>query len=199
MKKLLGAMIMLALVGSAAWAGVPDPSFCEVSPMDDFTAPRLIAIPMDGGSAYAGIDITVRSTQFGSLMANCLVQIVVDGHCDADMCLDCTGVVFEGLTAGDGTISFNFTAGGCCEYPTAAIIYAAGVPIRTYGFIASPDLYGGDPAGADCGTTLGEFATFGEAYATGAPGCTDYSGDGFTTLSDFAIFGEAYNQGCTTD
>ncbi len=197
MKKLLSAVIMLALVSGAAWASVPDPEYCEVLPGDEMAVPRLLGITKDaGGSPYWDLDIHVAA--FGGVsLANVYVQVMINTDCDADLCT-CSGLVLDGFTDANGDVSFEVRLGGCCEMTAAVIIMADDVPIRQYDFVVSPDITSA-VGGGDCQVVLADFSAFGAGLGAGAAGCTDFTGSGNTVLGDFVVFGAGWGGSCTTD
>ena len=192
MKKLLSALIMLALIGTAG-ASIPDPDYSEVLPQDNMDLPRLVGIPSTGaGSFYADIDVYVRA--YGGIdLFNVYVEIVLAGHCSGSLCL-CNDLVLTGYTAANGHVDFNTKLGGCCEGAGSAIILADGISLRGYDYVVSPDW---DGVTGNCATNLPDFTFFSAALAAGATGCTDYNGDDVTGLPDFAIFGSAWARTCT--
>lgn len=198
MKRLLSAVVMLALASGVAYANVPDPTACTVMPYDTFTNQRMVVIgDVPAPSALADVDIFVAATG-GIALENRYVEIFFAGECDASMCY-CDGLVLSGYTGTGGNaglISFNLAASGCCEVTTAGRIVADGLPIRGYDIIVSPDY---DGFSGSCGTDLSDFIAFGAAGWTGQETCYDTSGDGIVGLPDFIAFGSAFGtvQGCT--
>lgn len=201
MKKLLSAMIMLALVSSVGWASVPDPDYCEVNPQDGMLCPRLVAVPLCE-SSFSHIDVYVRA--FGGVnIDNAYVEILINGGCP-EFC-ECDCLELTGYTDANGHVEFFVEMGGCCEMDAAACILADGVPIRQYNMIASPDV--GDtplPPNEDmCLIQLVDFTAFGLNW--GLPGCFDFDGQenvsGFpciTDLPDFTLFGLVWSRGCNS-
>lgn len=192
MKKLLSAMIMLALIGTAG-ANVPDPDYSEVLPQDNMDFPCLVGIPTTGaGSFYADIDVYVRA--YGGIdLFNVYVEIVLAGHCSGSLCL-CNDLVLTGYTDASGHVAFNTKLGGCCEGTGSAIILADAVSLRGYDYVKSPDWNGVE---GDCIVNLPDFTFFSAALSASASGCTDYTGDGVTSVPDFVVFGAGWGKSCT--
>jgi hypothetical protein len=194
MKKLLSAMVALALISGAAWASVPDPDYCVVNPGDSMAFPRILGIPAAaGGAPYWNLDITVRA--YGGInLANVFVEVVFDGSCGDPLCT-CTGLSLTGYTNASGFLRLLVRLGGCCEATAAAIILADAVPIRSYEFVVSPDLTS-PLGGGDCQVVLADFSAFGTGIGSGASGCTDFTGDNTTNLGDFVVFGGGWGKSC---
>ena len=194
MKRLLSAVVMLALIGGMAYASVPDPTYCEVTPLDGFEYQRMVVIG-DDPAPSALADITVVVKAYGGIpLDNRLVEITFNGDCDATMCY-CTGLTLSGYTDANGSISFNLAASGCCETTTAGLIVADGLPIRGYDVIVSPDY---DGATGNCNMETGDFIAFGAQGWAGQMTCYDTSGDGVVDITDFIAFASAWgtDQGC---
>ncbi len=192
MKKLLSAMVVLALVSGAAWASIPDPDYCTVQPGDAMAYPRILGVPATtGGSPYWDLNIHVAA--FGGIsLPNAYVEVIFDVSCE-DLC-SCTGLDLNGYTNASGNISFQVKLGGCCEATAAAIILADSVPIRQYEFVVSPDLTS-PLGGGDCNVALADFSTFGSHYGGGG-GCTDFNGDNLTGVGDLVVFGGGWGKNC---
>ncbi len=199
MKELLSALILLALVGSVAWATAPDPDACSVGPADVMGIPRVIGVlDQPTASSYADIDIYVRNID-GLPIPGAFVEVNLEtgAGCvtpsnDPVICF-CENTVFTGFTNAAGYVQINGGFGGCCLEPGAAVIIADGVPIREMVFV-SPDWNGEK---GDCEMGLPDFTVFGTGWSTGAGGCTDYDGDDTTAIGDFTVFGAAWTKFCT--
>jgi len=192
MKKLLSAMIALALVSGAAWASIPDPDYCVVTPGDTMAYPRLLGVPaVTGGAPYWDLGITVKA--FGGItLANVYVEVVFDVSCDG-LC-SCTGLNLTGYTNASGYLGLQVRLGGCCQATAAAIILADAVPIRSYEYVVSADITS-PLGGGDCTINLADFSNFGGAYGGGG-GCTDFNGDAATNVADFTVFGGGWGKSC---
>ncbi len=188
MKKLLSALVLLALVSSVASANVPDPDFCIVEPADLMIEPRLICVPDDAGNVYADLHIVVKGDAVMPL-GDKFVEVWLNPDCtNLFMCDD---LVLTGTTdSSTGVLDLNLNMGGCCSMTSAAIIIADGVPIRAYDIIASTDNNGGLGDGS---TGLTDFVTFGQTWG---PGCTDLDGSSDANIPDFVAFGAAYTLYC---
>lgn len=193
MKKLLSAIIMLALVSSVGWASVPDPDYCVVSPQDAMDCPRIVGIPDCNDPGDGHIQIYVRATG-GIDIENCYVEIVFSPACEDTLCY-CDCLDLTGYTDENGYIDFYFEMGGCCRGTAAACILADGVPIRQYDFVVSPD-HGANPPGR-CEVGLSDLQVFGAAYGSTGASCTDYDGNCETGLGDFSIMARVYGFYCT--
>ena len=196
MNKLLSAVVLLALTCGIAAADVPDAEFCIVSPNDTYLYPRVLGVATSDNprahSGYANIDVYVKAAG-GVNIANAFVEVIIDTD-NCTLCW-CDDFVTSGYTDTIGHIQFNMRFGGCCELPTALIIRAEGVVIRSYDMLVSPDQVSSDPdpcaPGPNCAAELDDFALFTTDYFAGAQhGCNDYDGDDDTDLGDFAVFTE---------
>ncbi len=195
MKRLLSAVVMLALCSSVAYANVPDPTACEVTPLDGFLSQRMVVIGDEPAPVgMANISVLVAATG-GVPLDNVFVEIFFAGECDATLCY-CDGLVLSGYTDVNGMIDFNMAAGGCCEVTTAARIVADGLPIRGYDVVSSPDWNG---AAGDCAMGTDDFIAFGSLGWSGGQNCFDTTGDGTIDVTDFINFGNVWgtSQGCT--
>jgi hypothetical protein len=195
MKRLLSAVVMLALCSSVAYANVPDPTACEVTPLDGFQFQRMVVMAdQPAPSNLADISVFVAATG-GVALDNVFVEIFFAGECDASMCY-CDGLVLSGYTDANGMIDFNLAAGGCCEVTTAARIVADGLPIRGYDVVVSADYNG---ASGDCAMGTDDFIAFGSLGWAAQGNCYDTSGDGVINVTDFIGFGNVWGTGqhCT--
>ena len=192
MKTALTLLAVLALMGSTAYASVPDPDYCSVTPMDDMDVARLIGVPDEMGVPSAQLNIFVAAFG-GDAIDNAYVEVVLSGLCDG-LCI-CDAAVLTGYTvAGWLTIEGQF--GGCCDLaPDAAVVVVAeGVGIRSAGYVVSPDY---DGATGDCAVTLADFIYFGSNWGqVSGVTCADYSGDEACTLADFITFGAGWGKFC---
>ena len=200
MKRLLSALVLLALAGGVAAAGVPDPNNSLVLPPDGALQPRILGI-LDERPAgvhnphpFANLTITIRN--FANVPINGVYVVVeLNSECDAPLCV-CDMADLTGYTNASGQVVINVGLGGCCHVDggAAAAIYADGVVIRSYDYVVSPDW---NEALGNCVMGLDDFTIFGNYWVSGAGGCTDYDGNGATGIVDFSIFGQGWRQGCT--
>lgn len=196
MKRALTLLAVLALVGSTAWASVPDPDYCVVTPMDNMPTPRIIGVPDDAGVSAADLNIYVAA--FGGIpIDDAYVEVIFSELCE-DLCI-CDVAIFTGHTDVSGNLTLNGQFGGCCDqYPDAAVVIVAeGVGIRGVSYAVSPDY---DGAAGNCATQLPDFIYFGNYYGeTTGVVCADYTGDGGCTLPDFITFGAAWGGTCVPE
>jgi hypothetical protein len=197
MKRAILALAVLALFAAEAWASVPDPSMCSVTPWDDFTRSLGRGVPKTGGSALANVDVSVKANIGGvpTPIDGAYVEVSWRENCTICICADAT---LSGYTNGIGNVTLNVGAGGCCQGGASVVVKAGDdtvIPpaltvIRAYDYFASPD------ANATCTVTLGDFTAFGQMF-NGTGYCADYNGDGSVTLADFTYFGQSFNNSCT--
>lgn len=188
MRKVVLAVIGLVLSVGIAGATVPDPELCSVEPCD--TIDGIIISPYSG-AAPTVIEFTanVRNSN-NDPIPNAFVELVFGTPGNHFFC---TSAVLTGTTDANGDVSFAVAAGGCTMGANAVKIRANNVDIRTYENVKSPDF---DGVAGNGQVVLADFTTFGNAYVTGAPGCTDYFNDGSTSLGDFSAFGLCWAQVC---
>ena len=205
MKRVLLALVALALVGGTAYASVPDPDFCEVQPQDGMDCPKLIGVPSDPAparfSTLADVEIWVRA--FGNTpIENAYVEIVMNELCEVHMCY-CQDNDMTGITDAVGYVKLNLMLGGCCTETSSAIILAGGdptatppipgTPIRAYDMVTSPDF---DGTTGNCAVALEDLIFFAAQYGSSTNPCTDYSGDCVADLTDLILFAAQYGQSC---
>ena len=199
MKRLLSALVLLALAGGVASAGVPDAFNSSVLPSDAYVYPRVTGIldQRDGAPnphPLADLYVTVRN--FANVpIPNAYVEVVFSTLCDDPVCM-CDGIILDGYTDPTGLVIINLGYGGCCyvEGGAAVAVYAEGVVVRAFEYAVSPDW---DEVEGNCIMGLADFTVFGNYWVSGEGGCTDYDGDGATALIDFTTFGQGWVQGCT--
>jgi hypothetical protein len=187
MKKLLSALIVLALATSVALASVPDPDECVVQPCDAMTCPRIVAVPDTDGSAFGDMTITVNGGP-GLPLVGKTVEVWLNPACTN--LFVCDELVLTDVTDANGQVFLNMNFGGCCDEVASVVIIADGVPIRQYDYVSSPDNNGliGD---GDVG--LGDFITFGSTWGAY---CTDMDGSCGPNIADFVAFGNTFGNGC---
>ncbi len=186
MRKVVLAVIVLSM--GIAGATVPDPANCSVTPCDTFNG---VIISPFSGTAPSSIMFTanVRNNN-NDPIPNAFVELIFGTPGNHFFC---ASAVLTGTTNANGDVSFAVAAGGCTMGANAITIRANNVPIRTYVNVKSPDYDGVAGNGA---VVLADFTVFGNAYVTGAPGCTDYYNDGATGLGDFTAFGSCWARTC---
>ncbi|MFH1144557.1 MAG: hypothetical protein V1774_08455 [Candidatus Eisenbacteria bacterium] len=189
------ALVALALLSMNAWASVPDPDYCTVSPQDGHTYPTLTGVPPDDALRADG-DITIHVAAFGgTAIENCEVLIVINAACTV-MC-ECASWDNPKYTDASGNVTMNLRFGGCCTMDAAATIYADGYPIRSYAIINSPDWSGsvGSELG-DCAVLLPDFGKFAQKFGH-VDTCSDITGgDGQVLLPDFGLFARQFGHEC---
>jgi hypothetical protein len=202
MKRAILALAVLALFAAGAWASVPDPAMCYVSPWDAFTV-RLLGrgVPKTGGSVHGAITVTVKANIGGvpTPIDGAYVEVSFREDCVTNLCTDAQ---VTGYTNASGVAALNVGAGGCCQGGASVVVKAGDdtvIPpaltvIRAYEYFASPDFNGAIALG-NLGVTLGDFTAFGINFG-GTSYCSDYNGDGVVSLSDFTVFGQTFGNGC---
>jgi hypothetical protein len=196
MRIFLIALVGLALLSGAAYASVPDPDMCSVTPPDNMSAQRLIGVPYTSGSAAANLDIYIRSSD-GAPISNAYVEVILNPSCnDPDPLCVCNNGVFTGYTSVTGYLRLNMKFGGCCRDLSSAIIKAEDTPIRAYDIVVSPDYNG---ATGNCAVQLADFVYFSGNYGDCGVPCSNFSGDAAEccNLPDFVTFASTYGRGCT--
>jgi hypothetical protein len=193
---------VLALLGGAAQASVPDPDYCTVTDgatggPDNMSIPRLAGIPSDPIFRADGEIVIYAAAYGGTPIADAEVTIVINAACE--MCI-CDSWVSTAYTDVTGYVTMSLRWGGCCEMTAAATIYIDGTPIRSYDVINSSDYNSSGTPTADCRVNLEDFGEFAGSY--GASGdtapCSDFTGDGLVNLEDFGFFAGTYGDLCVT-
>lgn len=198
MKRLIFALCALAVVGSTAFADVPDASKC-VSTLD--AAGRLLIVPVNPTPPYSGctFTLTIRNSA-NNPINNAAVEILVGGLLDNKTKL-CASQVTTGNTNASGIITFNIGGGGCVKGPNACVIRANGVEIRNYSATVSPDYAGTDNSGNaglwNLTVGLTDLSAFAQAFSIGSASCHDYDNNGATALTDLSVFATNYNRFCS--
>jgi len=183
MKKLLSALFVLALCSSVAFATVPDPSKCSVTPADALLG--VVLCPDSPAPINATIyTITVKNSA-GNPIQNASVAIEFPVPTNIK---NCTTANNNGTTNTSGIANITLRGGGCQR--TSGAVYAVlvkanGVVIRSYYNAKSPDYDGVGPNGL---VNLQDLLAF-----RGAVGCHDYNNDNAMNLSDTLIFAPAYS------
>jgi len=183
MKKLLSALFVLALCSSVAFATVPDPSKCSVTPADALNG--VVTCPDSPAPITATIyTITVKNSA-GNPIPNASVAIEFPVPTNIKFC---TTYVNTGTTNSSGVCNITLRGGGCQR--TSGTVYAAlvkanGVVIRSYYNAKSPDYDGVGPNGL---VNLQDLL----AFRSPTVGCHDYNNDNSMNLSDTLIFAPAY-------
>lgn len=178
MKKLLSALVVLALASTAAVANVPCPEFCTVSPADALNG--LVLAPNSPSPIPASVyTVTVRNCDQNPIAG---AAVVFEFGAGIDIC---TTAVHSGTTNGSGQAIVTLAGGGCLDgVANAGVVKANGLPIRTYVNVKSPDY---DGAGADGVVNIVDLVNF-----TADDACHDYDNDNDVDISDLVIFASGY-------
>jgi hypothetical protein len=188
MRKVVLAVIGLVLSVGIAGATVPDPDNCSVEPCDTING---VVVSPYSGTAPASVVFTanIRNSN-NDPIPNAFVELIFGTPGNHFFC---GSAVLTGTTDANGDVTFAVAAGGCTMGANAMKIRANQVEVRNYPNVKSPDYNG---VAGDGMVVLADFTTFGNAYVTGAPGCTDYYNDGVTGLPEFTTFGGCWAKAC---
>lgn len=178
MKKLLSALIALALCSSVAMATVPDPPKCTVAPCDalggvvlcpDTPAPILSSI----------VNLVIRNSS-NNPINNAAVNIAFG----TGLCF-CQSMVYNTNTNSSGQATLTLRGGGCLRgVADAVVIRANGVIVRTYLNAKSPDW----APGCDLRVNLSDVIRFTPRTDL----CFDFDNNGNVDLGDLIIFTSGY-------
>jgi len=185
MKKLLSAAFALALCSTIAMADVPDPGQCSVSPSDALGG--VVCCPNIPSALTESINtITVRNSG-GTPISGASTVVLLTASNPA-----CPAAVLTGTTNGSGVVTITVAASGCANgIPSACVIKANGVTIRSFTNCKSPDF---DGAGGNGLVNLSDLIAFANEFnGITIPGCHDYTNDHATNLSDLIPFGSAFS------
>lgn len=187
MRMVLALLVGLVLSAGVASATIPDDAFCSVTPCDALGG-MLVCPNLPSAPSFSEFTVNVRNSD-NEAIPDAFVEIIfgVPGNH-----FFCTSATLTGTTDINGNVTFNIAAGGCTMATDAVRIIANTVQIRTYDTVKSPD-YDGSSDGTVSGT---DFVVFGQAFASGAGGCDDFTNDGVTDGSDFVIFGQGWGHVC---
>ncbi|MFC1573094.1 hypothetical protein ACFL6M_05790, partial [Candidatus Eisenbacteria bacterium] len=208
MKRLISALISLALAGGAASASVPHPDNSTVLPADGFATPRLVGIPSDVDKTDLAEDwisntvVTIMNNDTPPApIESCFVTLELVGP-GVNLCFcDLYPPVWCGFTDATGRIVLYQPFGGCSwGVGFNVLIRADAIPLRMYQWIVSPDW---NQDRGDCEMSVADFTVFGWAWSGDPsniqPLCSDYDGDGTCSVTDFTIFGYAWSEGDCTE
>lgn len=182
----LGFLVSVCLCSaSRARAEILDPNCSEVHPSDELVG--LVVSPSIDHPSPASILHIVLRNQTCTLAPG--INVVV--HLTASS-PTCPGATLSGVTDANGEVEIVVAGSGCADgHPSAAVIKAAGVTIRTYVNCKSPDY---DGAGGDGSVGLSDLIAFAREFNGLAPAaCHDYNNDASCTLADLTIFGPAFS------
>lgn len=130
--------------------------------------------------------ITLKNEQ-GNALSNVSVVVLLTASNPT-----CPAAVLSGVTNGAGVLTLTIAASGCRNHqPSAAVVKANGVTVRTYVNCKSPDY---DGSGGNGAVALPDLIAFANEFNGVTPaGCHDYTNDGVTGLSDLIPFGSAFS------
>jgi len=174
----------LFFAASRSVAGL-DPAQCSVVPSDALNG--VICSPALPSPLNESVNtITVRNSS-GSPIFDASVVVLLTAANPA-----CPNAVLTGITNNDGVVVITISAKGCSDLiPSACVIKANGVTIRSYVNCKSPDF---DGAAGDGVVNLSDLLAFAREFnGVTPPGCHDYTNDGQTNLSDLIPFGAAFS------
>lgn len=179
MKKLLSALFALALCTTAAFATVPFPANCTVTPCDALNG--LIGCP-DSPTVIpqSVVTLTIRNQANNPIPAAAVNLDLADPLCI------CTTMVFNTTTNGVGVATMTMRFGGCLRgVADAAVFRANGVIVRTYVNVKTPDW---DGAAGTCAVNLADLIRF----VPRTDLCFDFDNSGAVDLGDIIVFTAGY-------
>lgn len=189
MKKLLSALVLLALCSSFAMADVPEPGLCSVSPADAVHGVILCPLAGTTGPLTETVNtVTVRNSS-NQVIANATVVFLFGPTINV-----CTTAVHTATTNSSGVCTITLGGGGCQIGAGACQVKANGITIRDFANAKSPDwdeIFGDRRVGP---SDFARFAIHFNTPSTPAP-CFDYQNIGSVGGSDFATFARAFNRG----
>lgn len=188
MKNILVALAALAACTSisVAQSGNIDQALSTILPSDDLLG--MVFTPTNQAPFPASVNtITIRNTS-NEPIAHVSVWMEVGPRTEL-----CGSSVLSGTTDVNGELVLTLRGGGCAHHtPLSAVVRAAGLTIRQYSNVKSPDY---DGAGGNLAVTLPDLTQFSGEFGGGIPSaCHDYDNNGTTGLSDLIIFGGPFQQ-----
>jgi len=185
MKKALIAFVCLALSSAVAMADVPDPNQCSVTPSDALNG--VICCPNIPSALTESINTITVKNQNGNAIANASVVVLLTASNPT-----CPAAVLTATTNASGVATITIAASGCAKaVPSACVVKANGVTIRTYVNAKSPDY---DGAGGNGSVGIADLVSFANEFnGITPPGCHDYTNDGATGIGDLVPFGSAFS------
>ena len=189
-RKALTIAAGLAVVASAASAGVPDPRFSTTDPV---VVGDLVGVAIGGGYDVVVRDVnnaplagrTVTLDFSATPMRVCNVQ-------NAGTTFNCLAKTLSRVTNVSGAVNFAARVGKY-DNTNAVEVSADGVVLAT---VRGRSLDIDGLGGANGAVSLGDFVLFSSNFNTAAQE-TDYDVNGSTGLGDFVIFAGGYNTGNT--
>ncbi len=185
--RIAAASFLLFALSTQARADIWDPNCVEVDPWDDLVG--AVVSPHSGTPLTASVlSILIKDPFTCQPMANAQVVVLLTSNHPV-----CPGAVLSATTDSQGRCSITVAAGGCSDaQPSACLIKANGVTMRSYINVKSPDF---DGAHADGVVNLADLILFSREFNGFAPAeCHDYTNDNLCNLSDLTIFGEAFSR-----
>lgn len=186
MKKLLSALFVLALCSTMAFATVPYPPYCVVSPCDALNG--VVLCPDNPAPIPASIvNMTIRN-QSNNVIPTASVNITFGA---GPFCF-CNTMQYNTTTNANGYAQLVLRGGGCLNnVDQAAVIRANGTVVRNYRNAKSPDW---DGANGSCVVNLSDYVRYNTHDL-----CHDYNNDGLVNLSDLVLFTSGFSPGhsCT--
>ncbi len=167
---------------------LPDPARCSVAPWDAYGKAF-----MSPGSQSTVDQVTVTlTTLLGVPVSGAEVSIELWDCADKPICVDSPVDGLRAVTDFMGRAVLNPQVGGCAV--CSVVVRAAGVVIRTYPSLASPDWDGVQADGRVDSADQGWFSAAGSQEP-----CADYDGDGLKTTVELTMFATAYNRDANTN
>jgi len=186
MKKLLSALVLLALCSGFAMADVPDQTKCNVDPADALHG----VIICEAAPAPLAETINLVTVRNGSNQVIANASVVFQFGAAV---LICPTAVHTGTTNASGQCTITLSGGGCLMGAGACVVKANGVTIRDFTNVKSPDW---DSVQADGSVAAGDYAQFAPRFNQGiVDACFDYDNSGGAVGSgDYSIFARAFNR-----
>lgn len=189
MKKLLFALVVLALCSSVAMASVPDPGNSSVTP--DYNN-GVILVPYPGAPAVpygaSVLTVTVKNSA-NNPIAGALVEVTF--HADIALC---TSFVPTATTNASGMAEIILAGAGCVHNTAnAAVVRANGIIIRSFLNAKSPANSSAAGNSPESSVNLSSLGAFVDAYNGFADGpCTQLINAGSTGIGDMSIVLDGY-------
>lgn len=184
------SLLALLSLGAGAAAAQPSPAMSTVAPADALNGVVV------AGVNPAPLPATILTITVNDAAGMPIPFIPVRIFLNAPTTLWCPqvgGGPIIGMTDGAGVMVTKMPAGGCApNFAGACTIWAAGVQIRSYHNVKSPDW---DGAAADGIVNLPDLLAFAAEFnGLAPPKCHDYNNDGLCNLNDLVIFGAAFSR-----
>lgn len=187
MKKLLSALVLLALCSVTAMADVPDGTKCNVDPSDGLHG--VILCPAAPSPIPESVNtITIRNGS-NQIIPNATVVFTFGAAVNV-----CPSAIHTAVTNASGVCTITLSGGGCLIGADACDVTANGQLIRQFSNAKSPDW---DHSSGDRFVGPGDYAQFAPRFnGIGTPdACFDYANQGTVNGADYSIFARAFNRG----